>query len=167
MIACMAGFGLFLMSLSAHAFEQGACIDLKGPTLDGTFLNSPSGEWTIVEFWATWCRPCHTSLEKLQEYMKSTTNLRLVGINSESNASVVRRFKARKGWRFPTLLDPEHRWLKRANPRALPLTVVLDPDGCVVWRATGGDDQVLQDLHKFLSSVELKPHVKGDNDVKK
>lgn len=137
----------------AFAFERGTCVELKGETLDGDELERTEGTWTIVEFWATWCQPCHTSLDKLQELVSSSTStsLRLVGINSESDFDRVRKFKNQREWTFQTLIDPDLRWLKMANPRAMPLTVLLNPDGCVVWRGVGGDERTHTELKNALS----------------
>lgn len=134
-----------------QAYEIGDCPVLQGQTLAGTALPSNTeGQWTVVEFWATWCAPCRSAVSFAQQLASRYPNLRVVGVNSEPDREPSLEFARERGWDFPTLWDSKQVVLEQAAPRVLPMTVLLNEAGCVVWQGYGTTDSVHTELERVV-----------------
>ncbi len=131
------------------------------PDLDGNNVSIGSflGEGPVVlDFWATWCKPCLLAMPELQELYAELAprGLRVVGINEDGprNATKVRPFLQTNGYTFPVLLDLNREAQRRLHAIALPTTLVLDKDGVVLHSSFGyrpGETAKLRSL--------LEPHL--------
>jgi len=95
----------------------------------------------ILDFWATWCKPCllaFPELEKLHADL-GPRGLQVVGINEDGprNAAKVKPFLKSKGYTIPVLLDLNREAQGRLQAIALPTTLLLDADGVVLHSAFG------------------------------
>lgn len=139
----------------AQAYEPGVCPRFEGSTLEGTPLSlatKAEGQWTIVEFWATWCAPCRSAVSFAQQLASRYPNLRVMGVNSETEREPALAFARERGWTFQTLWDPKQVVLEQAAPRVLPMTVLLDESGCVIWQGYGTSDSVHAELEQVVRS---------------
>ncbi len=105
---------------------------LKG--LDGkeVRLTSLRGKTVLIDFWASWCRPCVEALphiQKLHEEFKEK-GLVVLGINAEP-AEVARKFAQEKGYTFTTLTDEGKAVWGLYKVQGIPTTLVIDKDGIV------------------------------------
>ncbi len=101
-------------------------------------LSEQRGQWVIVNFWATWCAPCVQEMPELQAIAEQYADeLIILGINQRESAATVRGFAADLGLTFPLLLNPDDQTLVNYQVMSLPQTIIVNPDGEVVWRAFG------------------------------
>ncbi len=116
-------------------------------------LSDYLGKWAIlVDFWATWCKPCIAEMVHLQKlYDKKKAGgfvVLAVSIDGPETEAQVAPFVKNKGFTFPVLLDPETRATSLYNPRrAAPYTVLIDRSGKIVVRREGfnpGDEVQLE-----------------------
>ena len=95
----------------------------------------------LLDFWATWCKPCLMAMPELEELYGDLheRGLQLVGINEDGprNASKVKPFVRSHGYSFPILLDLNRRAQTRLNAVTLPTTLLLDSEGTVVHVSFG------------------------------
>lgn len=111
---------------------------LAGDTLDWRALR---GRTVLVDFWATWCKPCRKSMPELQalhdEYAKR--GFTVVGVSiDEDGAEKVRKFVAETGVTYPIAVDSESSpaWA-RFRVKAVPAAFLVDAKGQIVAQWTG------------------------------
>ncbi len=107
----------------------------------------------VVEFWATWCPPCRTSIPHLTELAKryKDRDVVIVGISDEQ-ASVVRPFVEKMGANmdYVVAIDDNNAtaegYMRAYDQNGIPHAFVVDKAGRVVWHGhpMGGLDQALE-----------------------
>jgi thiol-disulfide isomerase/thioredoxin len=108
--------------------------DLSGRTVDSSQF---SGGVLVLNFWATWCRPCVAEMPSLQRLQEQTSDLdvRFALVTREA-PSVVLRFVQDRDFDLPIyLLTGETPECFRS--RAIPATFVLDKSGAIAMRHFG------------------------------
>lgn len=101
-------------------------------------LSEQRGQWVILNFWATWCVPCVEEMPALQAIANNfADNLLLLGLNVGENADAVRAFVDQHDIRFPILVDVDAATRMNYQVMGLPQTVVIAPNGEIVWRQFG------------------------------
>ena len=104
----------------------------------------------LLDFWATWCRPCERSLPATQTLheLHRESGLRVIGISVDGprNWARVQPFAARLGLTFPVVIDEDGSLAARYRAVGVPTTVLIARDGRVVRTRTGwhpGEDDSL------------------------
>lgn len=129
--------------------------DFSGPTPSGENLSlkSKMGKVTIVEFWASWCRPCRVENPNLvRTYNKyHDKGLEIVAVSLDKDKASWEKAIADDGltWNHVSNLkywqDPI---AKLYGVRAIPASFVLDAEGRIVAKGLRGDalDQKIGEL---------------------
>ena len=119
-------------------------------TFDGKWvrLSDLRGRPVVLDFWATWCRPCRTSMPHLEDIQKryEARGLVVIGLSvDEGSQTEVRRFAQNLGVTF-RLGMANDRVLDDYGPiRYLPTTFFIDRNGQMVRRVRGYlDPETLQ-----------------------
>ena len=111
-------------------------------TFDGKVvrLSDLRGKPVVVDFWATWCRPCRASMPHLEQVQKRfhSEGLVVIGLSvDESNPTEVRRFAQDLGITFRLGMANE-KVLDQYGPiRYLPTTFFINRKGEMVRRVKG------------------------------
>jgi thiol-disulfide isomerase/thioredoxin len=100
------------------------------------------GKVTVVEFWATWCGPCRTSMPHLTELQQAYEDrgVRILGISDEPREKVA-SFLETPEWqekaRYTLGTDPDrssHRdYMQATGQRGIPTAFIVDAAGEVAW----------------------------------
>ncbi len=109
---------------------------LEGGTFD---LATQRGHWVIVNFWATWCVPCIREMPDISHFVATHENVHAIGLAYEdSEPAEIKAFLAKHPVVYPIAQVTLDKPLKDFDePRGLPMTYLIDPDGKVVQRRLG------------------------------
>ncbi|NOZ52063.1 MAG: TlpA family protein disulfide reductase [Gammaproteobacteria bacterium] len=104
---------------------------LKSVRGDNLKLSERRGEVVMVNFWASWCKPCREEMPVLNElYLKyRDAGFTLWAINVEQNLVKAKRWLREVPVTFPVLFDDSNNVSKRYNVDAMPSTYLIDRDG--------------------------------------
>jgi cytochrome c biogenesis protein CcmG/thiol:disulfide interchange protein DsbE len=101
------------------------------------------GKVVVLNFWASWCKPCTEELPLLERTHRAIAgrNALVLGANyqdvSDSALAFVRRFKLT----YPSLRDKDGEFADRYGSRAFPETFVVDRRGRIAATRRGPVDQ--------------------------
>ncbi len=97
------------------------------------------GKPLIVNFWASWCRPCREELPALNRAWAKVKDkgVQMLAINIGEDPNAVFNFIREYPIDFRVLLDPESDELANWQMRGLPTTYILNSKGEVVYQAIG------------------------------
>jgi thiol-disulfide isomerase/thioredoxin len=105
-----------------------------------TDLKELRGHWVMVHFWASWCGPCRAEMPSLQRLVESgkVPALKLVVVNTAEGDDEVAAFLNRHAPDLATLMDRDGQVTERWQPRGLPSSFFVDPEGRLRYLALGG-----------------------------
>jgi len=110
---------------------------------DGQPMNFDAfkGQYTVVNFWATWCAPCRAEMPTLEALDKAFEGkgLDVITIATGRNPQpAIDKFFAEIGVEnLPKHLDPKQALARDMAVLGLPVTVVLNQDAREIARLTG------------------------------
>ncbi len=158
--------------------ERYAKISLAGkpaPELDGvTWLNTGDkrrsladyrGQYVLLQFWTTWCGPCHADmpLVRMVEHLYHDKGLVLIGVHDNSMpVDEIKKDAAKNELTYPIVVDhPDGRIIAAYKDHGIsgyPSYVLIDPDGNVI-----ADDSTIPGptLRSFMAEI-VRQLILGD-----
>jgi peroxiredoxin len=102
-------------------------------------LASLRGRVVLLNFWATWCKPCEDEMPAMQRLHAGLAGdgFELLAVSVDEGDDEVREFRDRLGLRFPILRDPEKRAATAYQTFRFPESWLIGRDGVVVARYVG------------------------------
>jgi thiol-disulfide isomerase/thioredoxin len=115
------------------------------------------GKWLVVNFWATWCAPCREempSLDALQREMGGESFAVVPIATGHNPLPGIAKFFAETGvTALPVYCDPRQALAREAGVLALPVTLIVDPEGREVARLLGGADWSGESARAILAAL--------------
>ena len=143
LLILIAAFALSLSSVQA----QLPAITLK--TMNGVEVRtdtlSNDGKPFIIDFFATWCKPCNRELDAISEVYEEwqgETGVKIfaVSIDQAQNINKVKPLVSNHNWEYDVLLDPNSDFLRAVGGQMIPYTLIVDAQGKVVYKHSGYTD---------------------------
>ena len=141
LISLALGGSFFLFSPAANLADANQPAVNAGNTLPAFLLadlngeaHSPAslaGKPAVINFWATWCKPCEIEMPLLQAVSESHPQIAVIGINSGETEAVIQPFVAKYDITFPVWLDTEGKVTDRLKVIGLPTTYFVDALGTI------------------------------------
>ena len=133
----------------------------KVTTLDGKPFNIQNIENKgpiIINFWATWCKPCKKELNNIAEVYEDwqeETGVKLIAISIDDTRSMskVAPYVNSSGWEYEIYLDPNGDLKRAMGVSTVPHTFVLNNKNEIVWQHRGYVDGDEYDLYTEIERL--------------
>jgi peroxiredoxin len=105
-------------------------------------LASLRGQVVLLNFWATWCKPCEDEMPAMESLHQALgpQGFALIAVSVDDDPRAVERFVTRLGLSFPILLDPEKKAADAYQSYRFPESYLIDREGVLVARYIGPRD---------------------------
>ena len=150
-----------LVAVFCAAQAQIPAVTLK--TIDGATVQTETlnndGKPFIIDFFATWCKPCNRELsaiaEVYDEWQEETgVKIYAVSIDQAQNINKVKPLVDQNEWEYDVLLDPNSELLKALGGQMIPYVVVCDANGKIVSKHSGytdgAENELIEEIRKLL-----------------
>ena len=159
---CIASFIVCLVAAFGVAQAQLPAVTLK--TIDGATVQtetlSNDGKPFIIDFFATWCKPCNRELSAIAEVYdewQEETGVKIfaVSIDQAQNINKVKPLVDENEWEYDVLLDPNSDFLKALGGQMIPYVVVVDGNGNIVSKHSGytdgAENELIEEVRHLLA----------------
>ena len=110
------------------------------------------GEVVVVNFWASWCRPCRKELPQLDALHTEIAERggQVIAISIDANADNARRFVRTHKLSLPVVHDGPGGLANLLDLDRIPFTLVLDRSGAVAYAGDGSNAEKLNEVVRRL-----------------
>jgi cytochrome c biogenesis protein CcmG/thiol:disulfide interchange protein DsbE len=112
-------------------------------------LSDLRGKVVLVNFWASWCKPCEqeaSALEGAWKHYAPGANVLFIGVDYVDTEPAARVFMKKFGATYPNGPDTGTRISQMFRIKGVPETFILDPDGVLRYVKIG----------PFVSAAEIQ-----------
>ena len=151
---------VFCFSVAAEAQIPSVTLkDINGKTVRTDTL-SYNGKPIIIDFFATWCKPCNRELSAISEVYEDwqeETGVKLiaVSIDQAQNINKVKPLVDSHGWEYDVLLDPNSDLKRALGVQTIPYTIIVDGKGNIVYRhngyVEGAEEELIEKVRELVA----------------
>jgi peroxiredoxin len=115
--------------------------DLAGKPLSPSLLK---GKVVLIDFWATWCRPCVMELPNVQKVYEKhhDKGFEIIGVSLDQDQERLKSFIKEKSMTWQQYFDGkgwENKLAQKFGIQSIPATFLLDGEGKIIGRDLRGD----------------------------
>jgi peroxiredoxin len=124
-------------------------------------LSQYRGKVVLLNFWATWCKPCTTEMPAMQTAYDKLREKGFVvlAVNELEDDAKVREHIKQYGHTFPVLMDRDNKVANQFGVFGLPVTVFIDQEGRVQEYIKGGlltEDKIYQTVQRIQENKPMQ-----------
>ena len=118
-------------------------------------LEAFRGRYVLLNLWATWCGPCVNELPALARLASFAPGIRVVTVDTGDKDTVdaAAFLKEHNAGNLAPYRDNEKVMMKSFTAFALPMTVLIDPQGKIVAKAAGPADWGTPEAVKYFKRI--------------
>ena len=162
-------FVFCLLGLAAAASAQLPKVllkDISGKAISTDTLSN-NGKPFIVDFFATWCKPCNRELDAIaevyEEWQEETgVKIFAVSIDQAQNVNKVKPLVDNHGWNYDVLLDPNSDFKRALGIQMIPYVLIVDGKGNIVYKHNGYTDGAEEELLRVLRTLGSASQVNSE-----
>ncbi len=134
--------------------------DFRLTDLEGSVqrLSQYRGKIVLLNFWASWCKPCTTEMPAMQASLDKLRDKGFVvlAINELEDEAKVCEHVKQNGHTFPVLMDRDNKVANQFGVFGLPVSVFIDQQGRVQEYIKGGllTEQMICDVVARIQKQE-------------
>ncbi len=144
---------VLLEDKSSEAFDfSGQFLDTDG---DRVGLSQYRGKTLFINLWATWCPPCRAEMphiSSLYEKVQGNDSIKFLMIALDDDFSKSIQFVEDKGFSFP-IVHAAYGLNPSLQSQAIPTTLVVNPEGEIVFYQEGMSNFDNQEFQDFLQGL--------------
>ena len=138
---------VLMLACAQRSYAQLPVVTVK--TMDGKTVCvdtlSNGGKPFIIDFFATWCKPCNRELDAISEVYadwQEETGVKIyaVSIDQAQNIHKVKPLVDNHNWEYDVLLDPNGDLKRALGIQMIPYVLIVDGTGKIVYRHSGYTD---------------------------
>jgi peroxiredoxin len=135
-LVCVLAFPHLWSSASVRMLKDGQPVpefNLKDSTGADLRLSDYRGKAVLLNFWATWCRPCRVEVPMLEDFEKryQGSGLAVIGVSMDDDGwKSVTPYLGKNELNYPVVIGNQD-LAKRYGVEALPTTLLIDREGRV------------------------------------
>ena len=142
-----------LLGIVTTVSAQLPAVTLK--TMDGKTIRTDTltnnGKPIIIDFFATWCKPCNrelTAISEVYDEWQEETGVKLiaVSIDQAQNINKVKPLVDNHGWPYEVLLDPNSDLKRALGIQMIPYVLIVDGKGNIVYKHNGYTEGAEEEL---------------------
>ena len=155
-------FLVFFFCACSKVIAQEGIPAVNIETLEGKVFNTSlimnDGKPFVIDFWATWCKPCVAELNAIAEQYsewQAKTGVKLIAISIDDARSLasVSPFVNGKGWEFEVYTDENGDFKRAMNVNNVPHLFICNGKGEIIYQhnnyAPGDEGKILDELLKI------------------
>lgn len=127
------------------------------------------GKVTVVNFWATWCKPCKEELDNINaDYLgdwQDDYDIEFIAVSMDDARTKpkVKGVVDTKGWEYDILCNPDNSAYQALGFNSCPYTLLLDAKGNIVYKHTGYKHGDEEELEKEIAKAKDKSNQKTND----
>ena len=126
-----------------------------------TFSKLKGEKLTVVDFWATWCKPCARALPKLnmlyERYAEEGTAFIGINVDSPRNSSKVKPFANSYKIKYPIVRDPNSSFSGEVSVNSFPTLFIINSNNEIIYIHQGykpGDEKLIEKEIRMLLKLQ-------------
>lgn len=145
------------LTTPAKPLPTAALVDMADTPVELTAYQN--GRWMVLNFWAAWCAPCREEMPSLDALSLEMPEIAVVPVATGRNqpAALERFYKDAGIQHLPLIRDPSSELSRAMGVLALPVTVIVNPEGAEVARLIGEADWNAENAKLVLRALMDAP----------
>ena len=155
---------LLFIIISTTTYSQNKLlpsVDVK--TINGKSMNINSidnnGMPIVINFWATWCKPCKKELNNISEVYnewQDETGVKIIAVSIDDTRSMskVAPYVNSVGWEYEVYLDSNGDLKRSMGVSTVPHTFLLNSKKEIVWQhrgyVDGDEDELFDEIQNLI-----------------